>query len=641
MLSEPLIPEHTFNGALVVFVISVAGLTWAALRRLRPEAPSISLWCTLAFGSLALVTFDYLRWIGVVLSIGSALTYWHSTQRSTDHAPTSTRFTLLFFSASSYLAIAFLLLYRLVPNYSIPLVWEGTVILNYLTELQTFDVGKALGARLLWAEGLFSEGDLSLLYGFPTALLLTIHSSLLSLRIFSVVYCLGAAALLALICRRFSNCHISATVVAIFGLNELILIFGRYGSSIAGTIFGILVALLACGSLVARPSVLRALWALAALFVATLGYAPARLVVVLLVAGTIIGILVHRTIAQRTKILVIGVFCSGALLCGGMQKSFGRLDAFASARQEQVFYLFVSGTWPEQLTEQWENFKAENRPPTPSDYISFTKNLISSTTLHELQTLLSPFTKASPLSRHFYSDPIFLELYAPYLFPFLILGSLMCARRSSRWFQGIMIGWVAVSTVPILLTNRVDSYRASMLLVPFSVWIAVGISEVVSELRRIKFPAPLLVIVLTGSLCAIAVSRVEQLSAQDVQPALTDTIIESLEPRFLHQAIIGVEGQGFRSAAQTKLLLLRRHQQRVPAPARVLPLKEYESLLSNGDVDARRQTLDHISSALSQGAFAVLGPRSQMKETLSQLQQQGYRVYTDTNNNTEYALVGR
>jgi hypothetical protein len=36
-----------------------------------------------------------------------------------------------------------------------------------------------------------------------------------------------------------------------------------------------------------------------------------------------------------------------------------------------------------------------------------------------------------------------------------------------------------------------------------------------------------------------------------------------------------------------------------------------------------------------------LGPRSQMKEALSQLQQQGYRVYTDTNNNTEYALVGR
>ena len=641
MLSEPLIPEHTFNGALVVFVISLAALTWAARRRLRQEAPSISLWCTLAFGSLALVTFDYLRWIGFGLSIGSALTYWHSTQRSTDHAPTSLRFTLRFFSASSYLAIVFLLLYRLVPNYSIPLVWEGTVILNYLTELQTFDVGKALGARLLWAEGLFSEGDLSLLYGFPTALLLTIHSSLLSLRIFSVVYCLGAAALLALICRRFSNSHISTTVVAVFGLNELILIFGRYGSSIAGTIFGILVALLACGSLVAQPSLLRTFWALFALFVATLGYAPARLVVVLLIAGTIIGILAHRTITQRTKMMLIGALCSGLLLCGGIQRSFGRFDTFFSARHEQILYLFSSDTWPEPMMKELDTFRTDRRLPTTSDYISFTKDLISSTTLYQLQTLISPFTKASPLSRHFYSDPIFLELYAPYLFPFLIVGSLMCARRSSRWFQGIMIGWVAVSTVPILLTNRVDSYRASMLLVPLSVWIAVGISEVVSELRRMKFPAPLLAIVLTGSLCAFAVSRVDQLSTPDVQPALTDTIIESLEPRFLHQAIIGVEGQGFRSAAQTKLLLLQRQQQGAPAPARVFPLKEYESLLSNGDVDARRQTLEQISSALSHGAFAVLGPRSKMKEALSQLQQQGYRVYTDTNNNTEYALVGR
>jgi hypothetical protein len=180
-----------------------------------------------------------------------------------------------------------------------------------------------------------------------------------------------------------------------------------------------------------------------------------------------------------------------------------------------------------------------------------------------------------------------------------------------------------------------------MLLVPLSVWIAVGISEVVSELRRIRFPAPLLAIVLTGSLAAVAVSRVDQLSAPDVPPTLTDRIIESLEPRFLHQSIIGVERQDFRSVAQTSLILLRIQQQGAAAPARVLPLKEYESLFSNGDADTRRQTLEYISGVLSHGAFAVLGPRSQMKEALSQLQQQGYRVYTDTTNNTEYALVGR
>ena len=126
--------------------------------------------------------------------------------------------------------------------------------MHYLTELKTFDVWSALGARLLWMEGLFSEGDLSLLYGFPTALLLKVHSSLFSLRIFSVVYCIGAAALLFVTCRRFANLTIATIAVAAFGLNELTLIFGRYGGSVAGTIFGILVALLAFGSVVAHPS---------------------------------------------------------------------------------------------------------------------------------------------------------------------------------------------------------------------------------------------------------------------------------------------------------------------------------------------------------------------------------------------------
>jgi hypothetical protein len=429
--------------------------------------------------------------------------------------------------------------------------------------------------------------------------------------------------------------------MAVFGLNELMLFFGRYGSSIAGTIFGIIIALLSCGSLVARPSLPRTFFALLALFVATLGYAPARLVVLLLVGCTLVGVLFHRTISTRTKYLVTGTLCAGILLCAGIQRSYGRLDAFSSARQEQFFYLFISGQWPDSMQEQWLRFKTENRPPTMADYLSFSQTLISSNTSHDLTTILSPFTKAPELKRHFYSDPLFLELYAPYLTPFLMLGFLMCSQRSSRWFQGVMVGWVLVSTIPILLTNRADSYRASMLLIPLSVWMAVGISEVIGELRKMRFPSPLLVLVLCGSLSALAISRVDQLSIPNVQPTLTDSIIESLEPRFLHQAIIGVEPQDFRSEAQTGLKLLRRHQQQAPAPDRILPLKQYESLLSNGDPQLRRLTVEEISTALSRRSFAVLGPRALMSETLAQLQQMGFNVYTTTFKSQEYALVGK
>ena len=154
MLAEPIISEHTLNGALVVFIIALAGLTWGTRRNSSQEGSSLALWCTLAFGSLSLITFEYIRWISVGLSFGSALTYWRASQHGTVQFPHPSRASILFFSASSYLALAFLLLYRLGTNYHIPLVWEGSIILHYLTELKTFDIWQALGGRLLWMEGL-------------------------------------------------------------------------------------------------------------------------------------------------------------------------------------------------------------------------------------------------------------------------------------------------------------------------------------------------------------------------------------------------------------------------------------------------------------------------------------------------------
>ena len=116
MLAEPIISEHTLNGALVVFVIALAGLIWGTRRRVSQHPSSMSLWCTLAFSSLSLITFDYARWLSFGLSFGSALTYWRTCQRDVVHVPSPSRASLVFFSASSYIAIALLLLYRLVPN---------------------------------------------------------------------------------------------------------------------------------------------------------------------------------------------------------------------------------------------------------------------------------------------------------------------------------------------------------------------------------------------------------------------------------------------------------------------------------------------------------------------------------------------
>jgi hypothetical protein len=608
------------NGALFVIFLATIGALWGVRNRRAREEMSPSLYLALVFGSLCSLNDGMLRWLAFGLAIVSSISHWASHRRvSSRSSPSKTAAYL--FSGLGLLAVAFLLFYRLVPNFIIPLVWESTVIHSFLFELQTFNLPEALLRRFLWSEGLLSEGDASLLYGFPTALLLSVHSSLFSLRIFSVIFFLAAALLMGVFCKRFAHAGVGAAACVVFGLNELGLVFGRYGSSIAATLLSVVVAFLCCALTVARPTIFRVGLTVTAMFIATLGYAPARLVVLALIVMTLVGLCSNTSISSCRRLLLTTVLCLGVGSVFLLQRHFTHAQLFVSARQEQFFKLFNSGMWPDPLLQKWRAFKEEKREPRFADYLSFGGELVVNNTLPQLLELTLPFDKAASDKRKFSVDPLFLELYAPYLFPFLLIGILMVSSYFPRWVTQTLLVWCVAALVPVLLTNRADSYRTSMALIPISLWIAVGIAETMHEFRKTLFPTPLMGAVLCAALAAITESRMHALSVPHVPPTPSDMLVESLPPRFINGAILAVEEQEFRRAAQSQLLLLRRQQIGLPIPREILSAAKYQALTSSAESakELHEQVIIDMTKNLQSGSAVVLGPRASMETAIREI----------------------
>jgi hypothetical protein len=626
-------------GALLGVVISLTGLVANLLTHRRGSPGSLTIWLSIGLSAEALLTSGYLRWLCASTGAICALAYQRWRQHQPDVPPSESLPTPLIFTILGIVSVSFVLLYRLGPEHIPVLVWEGTVILNYFQELPTLNLWKAFVTRLLWAQGLLSEGDRSLLYGFPTLYLLTLKSSLLSIRVFSVAYFLGATLCFATLCKRFCNPTIGRIALFTFGLNELGLVFGRYGSSIASTLFGVVIAFLACASLIARPSISRGIFAAFSLYIATLAYAPGRIVVLILLAMTVVGLLECRFRPLRLRIYVTLILCAGILLVCTAQGRFGYIGAFSYVRGEKFSTMIQSGLWPDRLVERWRAFRAENRPPNAADYLSFGTALVTEVTIPQMAQLLSPFDQAPAVTRNFSHDPLSLELYAKPLYPFMLVGILMVSRNASRWISNTLLAWMVVGCAPILLTNRVDSFRTSILIVPLAVWAAVGIAEAINEARRARVPQSIVAIFLVATVIGVTTIRATLLHFPGVSPSATELVITNLEPRFLRNATIGVENIDFRTLALTKIILLHREQHGMTNPATIIQDGSYANLIKPEPSEERTKALDGLTRNLTHNNPLILGPYNSVAPALEELSRRGFTVRPIRVQHLEVAFV--
>jgi hypothetical protein len=413
------------------------------------------------------------------------------------------------------LLAAALLSWRLTTFASSTLVWESPVTEGFG---EAFHEGTPVAnyalRRLLWNEGLVSNGQDSLLYGAPTyALMRWLGFSTLSLRICAVL----AAFLFVIAAWAFARHHLgdaAAGVTALVtALSTYTLFYGKYGTSLAATLLLCTVAAVAAGSLVRAEAPAWWLGPLAglALFLATLHYSTGRLVVLVLLLSLIPSLL--RAIRQRLWRSLLTLAGLAVVIAAAVfaQFSGGAQRWFLHARGEQLLAMLEQPDYVREfLTRDVPAFTAVKaravrlgllrdlpnaalRSPdrqvstdqlTPTDKFEVAFKVLA-VTVPQCNLLLSPFEMIEGSEQSIFDDPPPIKPYFAPLAAFTLLGLAVSLRTFWKWEHAVLLAWFAITVLPVLFTTRLDAHRILLSAVPLIVWTAVGAVETGRAMGRL------------------------------------------------------------------------------------------------------------------------------------------------------------
>lgn len=361
------------------------------------------------------------------------------------------------------------------------LVWESSVIEGFGAALRAGQSAAGfLGDTVLWDHGLVSRGDHSLLYGALTyAIFLNAGFGVLQLRIAAALLAAAAVALMIALSRRFGE-GIATVAALALALSPPLLLYGRYGTSLSGTLLGVLLACWACWTLLAAPP--HHWWwappAAAALVVATLGYSPGRLVVLAMLV--VIVAFTAARIVRGERWRVAGLALLVAILAGFWmcQVRWGTAASFLNARGEQIVNMMRQPGYLQSFLGHPE----PGGPHTVGTWLDVAGTLAADRAPEYLAVLGAPLSRRIGFSEVVVRDPPVLPLYIAPLLPFLLLGLASSLRRLAQPEHCTLVGWLLLASLPLLLTTRVDAHRMVLLVVPFALWTAFGLAGVSAAL---------------------------------------------------------------------------------------------------------------------------------------------------------------
>ena len=382
-----------------------------------------------------------------------------------------------------------LFLFRGLSDYSgTMMVWEPSVLNGFGHALRDrVGVAGYASHMLLWSEGLVSNGDESFLYGTSTyALLNWCGVSLFNLRVASAVLAWLCVPAVFWAARRLGGVFVATAAAVLLACSVPLVYYGRYGTSLSGSLLGIVVALGCCWLFLEERG--GRWWSgflcAVALFVATLGYSPARLTVLVLV-GVVVGASLARwRRLDRSQVFGLGVLITILSAVLFFQVRNGTADRFLSARGEQLFTMLKQ---PGSLQEYWKG------PTTPSDMtagdrLELIRHLVAKRLSEYFSVLGQPLKGAATVEGVLGGDPPVMPfLYGP-LLPFLVWGFAISLCNVRSLLHLTLLAWFVLSSVPLLLTTRVDAHRALLLLIPLTLWAAVGLREAAKVMRRANVP---------------------------------------------------------------------------------------------------------------------------------------------------------
>ncbi len=400
---------------------------------------------------------------------------------------------------AAVLVVAAAILFYHLGSYSGPLLtWEAPVVAGYPNVggfAQAFNLQESVleytALRFLWDDGLLSAGHTSLFYGAPTyGLFQVLGFSAWTLRAAAVVATLLSVIVIYALARRFFGPVAGAAAAAALGLNSCVLFYGRYGSSPAGTMLAVLLALWCTWLFLERD---RPAWWMgsacaAALYAATLQYSPGRIVVLILLGFIPVVLACQWRRLSRQRAAGFAVIAAAAAGVWQLQCAFERQHAFLYARGEQYFDMIAN---PEDISELFDR-DLFGRPVT-AETITLADKLellyrVIQTTLPQYVDLMRPIVETDPLTD--VSDLGALpQLYSAPLVVFIVWGVTHSLVRLRSWPHACLLLWMGAGTIPLLLTNRVDAHRSMLFVLPLSLWAGLGMGEAARLMARATVPS--------------------------------------------------------------------------------------------------------------------------------------------------------
>ncbi len=577
------------------------------------------------------------RYTAVVLAGAFLLTHMILNPTGDEHGDDglSARTSVVYLIVAVLVAAA-LLLGNLSGFAGTVLIWESPVVKGFADAYYAHQGLLHYAARrFLWDDGILSAGQTSLFYGAPTYALFHIAGfSTWTLRIFAVLATLVSIVVVYVLGRRFFGPLVGGAAAMALGLNQCVLFYGRYGSSPAGTMLGVLLALLCAWFFLDRK---QSAWWSGALcvvmfYLATLQYSPGRIVVLILLGAIAVVLVAQWRELWWQRLVGMLIIAAGVVAVWQLESAFYSEGSFLRARGEQFFDMIKN---PELIRTLFgKDLLQERIRPETLTVIDKLRLLcrVLQTTLPQYAGLLGPVIQAEPLNDAFVT--VLPQLYYAPLALFVAWGFLHSLVRLFSWRHFCLLAWFGGSTVPLLLTNRVDSHRMMLFVVPLSIWAAFGVWEAARACRQARLPVRVQLFLAAAVALTVVYSDLTLLyDRRNPPPGAGQVLLDEINT--IPGPVVVGSPWDHREIAWVQLTMLERARRNPSQPGTLLPEGLLHNALEGGDrmLDSEARELRRIVDH----ATLILAPADKFRGVAAALQRRGVRA--TERGTTQYRLL--